>query len=1048
MSANPQHSEFAAGARWKKRARVSAACCLLAAIGVRSLLAHSHGPAPAPAAPDLYPVTPRVLSYTLPPDNVIVAGVQPGSAAARAGVRAGDVLVSYAGRPLASPFTLTAAEINCPHAAQITLVAKRGGRMLTFTVPPGEEKGILARPVLPPSVLASYQAGETQFAAHNGLAGLVRWRAAFMESAAAGDANACGWLAFQIAGHWQKPAASDGGGKNAPDARTWLQCAWECVRGGQDNAAQAKVLFDLANQNANVENDEATVWALNQAYAAAMLDGDRTWAAAFRVVQAHIILTQYGRDMISLPPNAKVQAERLIEARRCLNEAAHFPDGTQGISVVIMQGYDALGQFSIAQHRFSTAQKDYESALAVSERDAPRSAQTADILQKLGDLAALGLDTLGAQRYLRAALALSQGADAPSRQRRGAIYSGLGAALAVQGDLEQANHYLQQALDGYSQESAVHPLERANCLLLLGLVATLQKRLPEAGTYCDQALTLQRQLSLPAEQQASILDISGYVAASEKHLPEARRRFEEALHLWQAVTPDGSEGMATSLNGLGMAAYNEGDLNEARARFQQARDIGRKCKSGMAQDATAVANLGRVYLKQNQPRQALPLIQEAIARLETRRTRLPDLEARALFMEQYASPFADLMQTYMMLGQPDRAFDTLERMRARSLADKLAACRQTSAQNIALPRSIDLPTAQKALPDGVLALSYGLNGDSVYVFALTNADFHVYTLPVPQERLTAKIEQARALIADAHSTTQMTDGILTDLYDDLMRPAQAQITRARSLVICPPDGLNLPFAALKPAPGRYLIEDKPITTVASLTVYRSLRAYTPPARPSLVALGDPACDAAAAPLRDENTPSGPMGAVMQRLPETGRTAQKLSALYAPRATVLLQDQATPRNLLAQIRTAGLIQIGCHAVADAQNPFGSWLALTPDGRAGSGRLYASQILSQKLDARLVVLWGCGTALGKEEKYEGMEGLGRAFQTAGAQNVLTTLWEVQPQETAPLIESFYRAYKNKTGGASLAASLRQAQVAALKTDPRPYAWAAFVLDGVGE
>ena len=112
---------------------------------------------------------------------------------------------------------------------------------------------------------------------------------------------------------------------------------------------------------------------------------------------------------------------------------------------------------------------------------------------------------------------------------------------------------------------------------------------------------------------------------------------------------------------------------------------------------------------------------------------------------------------------------------------------------------------------------------------------------------------------------------------------------------------------------------------------------------------------------------------------------------------------------------------------------------------------------RIHADLVVLSACETALGKEMGGEGLVGLTRAFQYAGARSVLASLWSVADETTAVLVERFYGYLK---AGKSHDAALRDAQLDLIRgTPPRftrrnradgadpshPYSWAAFQLNG---
>src|SRR5262249_3659153 len=99
----------------------------------------------------------------------------------------------------------------------------------------------------------------------------------------------------------------------------------------------------------------------------------------------------------------------------------------------------------------------------------------------------------------------------------------------------------------------------------------------------------------------------------------------------------------------------------------------------------------------------------------------------------------------------------------------------------------------------------------------------------------------------------------------------------------------------------------------------------------------------------------------------------------------------------------------------------------------------------LDADLVVLSACQTALGREVRGEGIVGLTHAFMQAGARGVVASLWKVPDRATSELMRRFYEAVLRR--GQPVSAALRSAQLA-LRSTPRfsvPYAWAGFVLEG---
>jgi CHAT domain-containing protein len=98
----------------------------------------------------------------------------------------------------------------------------------------------------------------------------------------------------------------------------------------------------------------------------------------------------------------------------------------------------------------------------------------------------------------------------------------------------------------------------------------------------------------------------------------------------------------------------------------------------------------------------------------------------------------------------------------------------------------------------------------------------------------------------------------------------------------------------------------------------------------------------------------------------------------------------------------------------------------------------------LDTELVVLSARESELGVIQTGEGVHGLRRAFELAGAHAVVMSLWKVGDEITERLMGRFYDALQ---GGAEPAAALREAQAGLCTEQPDyPFAWAAFLCQGV--
>ena len=115
----------------------------------------------------------------------------------------------------------------------------------------------------------------------------------------------------------------------------------------------------------------------------------------------------------------------------------------------------------------------------------------------------------------------------------------------------------------------------------------------------------------------------------------------------------------------------------------------------------------------------------------------------------------------------------------------------------------------------------------------------------------------------------------------------------------------------------------------------------------------------------------------------------------------------------------------------------------DGQQEDGILTAYEAINLNLTGtELVVLSACETGLGEIRNGEGVYGLQRAFLVAGAEGVLMSLWKVDDQSTAKMMQLFYERW---LAGEDKTTALREAQLAMMNENRDPYHWGAFILIG---
>jgi CHAT domain-containing protein len=353
-------------------------------------------------------------------------------------------------------------------------------------------------------------------------------------------------------------------------------------------------------------------------------------------------------------------------------------------------------------------------------------------------------------------------------------------------------------------------------------------------------------------------------------------------------------------------------------------------------------------------------------------------------------------------------------------------------------RSITASEVQRALGPDEAMLEYLVTPSRVVVFVVTRLSVKSLVSDVPREDLTRRVRLARDLLG-ARSVSAGAREVLTGLHEILVAPVErAGLLRSvRRLVVVPHSVLAyLPYSALVQAStGRHVMEDYTLLFLPSAAALGSLRALPP------------------AP-RSEDAQSSPPGAALApftvTLPGSLREVRTFRRFYG-RAQVTEGERATEQALRRALAAGGVVHVATHGVMNPRNPMFSRIELAM-GEGGApdndGRLEVHELLSLRLDAKLVFLSGCDTGVGSSWSTQFARGedyatLSLAFLYAGARTVVATLWRIGDEGAAVLAQRFYENLRSLPPAEALAAAQR-----ALLGDPRfssPYYWAAYQVIG---
>ncbi len=161
-----------------------------------------------------------------------------------------------------------------------------------------------------------------------------------------------------------------------------------------------------------------------------------------------------------------------------------------------------------------------------------------------------------------------------------------------------------------------------------------------------------------------------------------------------------------------------------------------------------------------------------------------------------------------------------------------------------------------------------------------------------------------------------------------------------------------------------------------------------------------------------------------------------------KGTYLQKQQASLSNFKRLAPSSSIIHLATHASADAEGAM-------PRIEFIDSTLYLNELYAMQLHAKLVVLSACKTGIGKVEKGEGAISLARGFYYAGAQNIITSLWEVNDEATASIFKSFYSNIKSNSYNNALHKAKINYLKSSLSNDKySPYYWAGIIGIGISK
>ena len=849
-------------------------------------------------------------------------------------------------------------------------------------------------------------------------------------------------------------------------------------RASGDRRNEAIALNNIGLDYASMGQLQEALRYYNQALLLRQDVGDRNWEAATLNNTAGVF-RRLGELQTALEYYSEsLRLKRAVGDRRSEGNTLHNIGAT----------YQQLGELE-------KALEYYNQAIAISKEVGDPQGE-AITLDNLGVV----FNTLGKAKEAlinhNQALILSR--NVGDRRQEAYILSHIGSDYQLSGEPQKALEYFDQALS--IRREVGDRFGEAYSISGIGSSYDAMGELPKALEYYHQALRLTRDTGNRIHE-AMVLYRIALVERAQGKTSEARAQIESALDIIETTRTKmaGQELRSAFLASnkdlyelyidLLMRMHNDYPSAGHDARALQASERSR------ARSLLDMLTEARVDIRQGVDAGLLENERRLQQHLSAKSERLTRLMGNKQTQEQETAARKEV-ETLLADYQEVKA-------QIRSRSPRYAAL--TQPQPLSLKE-----IQEQVLDKHTLLLEYSLGAEKSYLWTVSSTALSSHQLPKRAdieslarrvyELLTARnqqiefetAEKREKRIAKAEAEYPLAASALSNI---LLGPVKAQMKGKRLVIVADGALQYIPFGALpllgertqvassNPTPLLAEHEVVSLPSVSTLGVQRKELADRQPASKMVAVLADPVFD-----RHDERVkPSKPgthqgKGSVgfnvqrtggktpenaltrsfrdigfthkqryFPRLLATRREAQAIAAVAPPAQSRKVVDFAASKALardpvLSQYR---YVHFATHALINSAHPELSGIVLTLVDQHGDdqdGFLVAHEIYNLKLPAEMIVLSSCKTGLGKEIKGEGFMGLTRGFMYAGAARVLVSLWDINDQSTAGLME---RLYRNILGQQRLspAAALRAAQVSMWKSKRwrSPYYWAAFQLQG---
>jgi CHAT domain-containing protein len=809
-----------------------------------------------------------------------------------------------------------------------------------------------------------------------------------------------------------------------------LICGLSCTRHGSPQIAFERIHADFEHGRLEQSQNEA------HREGARFRNTSPDWAWQFGVLEAEAALWRGNYSnvlellesgpkqpdqpnllipILTLEAIAHARLHQFAEAALRVDEADRLcgsvPDASCGKLI------QAHGLIAKEQGNFAAARQFFERALAFARSNSDQFLESTSLLN-------LGAVSLNEERFdeaidlSEASYKVSTAIDAGNVAM--VAQGNMGWAYYKLGDAEKALQKFQETDKAAAEKGVGDVFDRENELTNIGYVFMDASKFDLAAQSFQQALSLAEGINSKEDAYnalrvlARLALLSGDTKQADVFAARALGIARESHNHVDELYPMLVQGQVAALRG---------NIAEAEARY---RDIEQDQSCPVFLKWEAEHSLAQLYESENRADSADNEYQTALATFEAARKAVHHEASQLSFLTNASRIYDDYLHFLITRGKPDDALRWADFSRARSLAEGLGLLGKESSVAPA-----PLNARQIARHANATLLFYWLGEKESYLWAITPQKISLFPLP-PESEMDSAVQRYQRALANLQDAlaTQNPDGIA--LYQTLVAPAQALISKDTKVLIVPDGSLNkVNFETLlvqEPRP-HYWIEDATVSNAASLRMLSAAR-LRPKVANTLLLVGD------ALPPDPE----------FGRLPNAKLEMANIEKYFAsPDRAIYAQTAATPKAYFdSGPQRFSYIHFVAHGTASSLSPLDSAVILSQDSQGNkSFKLYARDIIQRPLQANLVTISTCFGAGSRAYTGEGLVGLSWAFLRAGAHNVIGALWEADDTATPELMDHFYGELKNRQNPDI---ALRSAKLSLLHSTGvfrKPFYWAPFQL-----